>query len=221
MRRIDWQLVGPLRADDGRGEELVEELRRVEEEAASRPEDQALLARLRELDDACAEASLSPCEAVGAPLVGDDPDWETRVIDEFAGLDLELELEEYLGQRSREPDCERCPYATPYSLYPMAPCEFAAGGLEEILRDAEQLDAALAAMGPEAMAALATSLDQTLRAGHWLASEVLEVPDYLEKAVCFLRFWSEHGFGVEPVDGGASAAEDDDAPHESGPATYH
>jgi hypothetical protein len=198
MRRLDWRLVRPPLEGSSDGRRLADVLERAFERALDEPAggDSEALA---DLEVRYEEATLAPCEAVDAPRVQDDPDWESRVVDEFGEADLDMELEEYLELRRLEPDCDRCPYASPYSLFPMDPCEFSAGMLEDVL-DAELADGADHAMGPPEMRAYADALAAALARGEIHESDVLDVRDYLGKAIHFLRFWADLGFSVTPID---------------------
>ena len=179
---------------------------------------------LEEVEETYLDSTVPHCDAVHAPYVGDDPHWETRMLDEFAESDADLELEVYLELRRSEPDCERCPYASPYSLFPMDPCEFSAGLLEHILADGALQAQAARAMTPDEMRAYADGLEQALAAGRWRDIEIVDVADYLSKAAHFLRFWADHGFAILPtdidevLDVQASTSSSEES---SGPATFH
>lgn len=229
MRRLDWQLVRPRTIDGDVQESLTmaEMIRRlVTREAAGEltGEDRTVL---NQLEEAYEDSTQLHCHAVSAPFVGDDPHWETRLLDEYDDSDADIELEDYMALRKAEPDCERCPYASPYSLYPMDPCEFSAGLLEQVLADAELQIQASRPMTPQAMRAYADDLDRALSDGRWRRVDTLDAEDYLAKAVHFLRFWADHGFGLLPTDVdelldlqselGAPLAADD----EGGPTTFH
>ncbi|MGM0576246.1 MAG: hypothetical protein ACQEXJ_11000 [Myxococcota bacterium] len=228
MRRLDWQLVRPKRNGGVREPlRMAEMMRRLVTREASGDlgtEDRALL---RSLEALYLEETIPPCEAVGAPTVGDDPHWESRIIDEYAEADVHVELEDYLAARRVQPDCARCPYASPYSLFPMDPCEFAAGALEQVLQDPDLRARAQAAMTPDGMQDYADGLEEVLREGRWRPVEALDVADYLEKAIFFLRFWSGHGFAILPDDidevlgfpGDVTVPSPVDT--ESEPTTYH
>lgn len=198
MRRIDWLLVPPVRPDDDEGAQIQTALGRLLERANREGLD------ADEIEEAGAMAILyeghtvSACEAVGAPIVEDDPDWETRVLDEYAEADLDEELESYLESRRQHPDCERCPYASPYSLYPMDPCEFGAGALDDLLTDEALRETIQTPADPKAMMDLANRLQEAIDGGRHTQSEVVHVRDYVEKAIFFLRFWAERGFSVFP-----------------------
>lgn len=230
MRRLDWQLVRP-QADGNVAEplRLVELItRRVRLEAAGELDEEGH-DLLEHLESRYLDETTPYCEAVGAPIVGDDPHWESRVIDEFADSDVDLELEEYLELRQREPDCERCPYASPYSVFPMDPCEFSAGGLELVLFDPDLAALATRPMTPTDMRSYADALNAELDEGRCRDTDVLEASDYLQKAILFLRFWADHGFALHPIDlddvigfpgdddGHVLAISDDD----SEPTTFH
>ena len=144
--------------------------------------------------------TLSTCKAVGAPVVNDDPHWQARIIDEFGDSDAEIDLAEYLELRSQEPDCERCPYTSPYSLFPMDPCEFSAGALEVILQDAEVWEQARQRMNPDGMRALASRLDEARLQERYRPSDAVDPADYLLKASYFLTFWADVGFGILPIE---------------------
>lgn len=155
--------------------------------------------QLAELERRYEELTVPKCEAAQAPTVSQDPDWETRVLEEFEELDIDCELEDFMKLRSEEPDCERCPYASPYSLFPMDPCEFSAGALEEILLDAELAEAASRGMECAGMAEYAQRLEDALGAGRFQEHTAVHSEDYIEKAVAFLRFWSGLGFSLQPA----------------------
>jgi hypothetical protein len=201
MRRLDWQLVRPMRSGEaGASMESALIVRRlVTREAADdlSPDDAALL---EELEVSYEADTISPCEAVGAPIVQDDPEWESRLVDEFAESDVDVELEEFLEMRKSDPDCERCPHASPYSVFPMDACEFSAGALEVVLLDPEPRVQAARPMDADAMVAYADTLEAALRDGRFRPSDALDVGDYLASAVRFLRFWAERGFAILPGD---------------------
>jgi len=201
MRRVDWQLVRP----DGDGDleeslQLAQMIRRLatKEAAGDLTEEEGKL--LVGIEDTYFEGTLAQCDAVEAPIVEEDPHWETRVIDEFAESDVDMELEDYLDIRRREPDCERCPYASPYNVYPMDPCEFSAGALEQVLTDAALILRLAEPMQSKDMVALAAALEAAAAAGAWREIDAVDARDYLSKAVLFLRFWAKHGFGILPTD---------------------
>ena len=135
MKRLDWHLIRPPRPDAGEVSEIIRRIDELVQTATEKVLDEEELALLLELEDLHDKRTTSACDAVGAPRVEDDPDWESRVIDEYADTDTHLDLEDYLDLRRREPDCERCPFASPYSLFPLDPCEFSAGALQRVLDD--------------------------------------------------------------------------------------
>jgi len=198
MKRVDWQLLRPPRP----GAEGVDEVEREIDVMVERATEQVLtepeLAVLLELEDQHEGMTIPACEAVDAPRLEDDPDWESRVLDEYAETDTDIELEEYLELRRRDPDCERCPFSSPYSLFPLDPCEFSAGPLFVILDDPALLAVAVAPMGPAEMRWLAAAIDEALTRGAWHPLAELDAQDFLRKASYFLRLWSRHGFGVRP-----------------------
>ena len=229
MRRLDWQLVRPRRVDGDVQESLTmaEMIRRlVTREAAGElsDEDRTLL---NQVEDAYEEGTKLHCHAVEAPFVRDDPHWESRLVDEYDVSDVDIELEDYLSLRKAEPDCEQCPYASPYSLYPMDPCEFSAGVLEHVLADPKLQEQASRPMPPSAMRAYAADLEAALRQGRWRRVETVDAEDYLAKTVHWLRFWADHGFGVLPTDIDelldlqSDVGAPLDADDEAGPTTYH
>ncbi len=196
MKRIDWLLVPPARDDSDDIATLMVEISRIVEQASESPLSADDLERLTNLEQLYATASVSPCEATGAPQVHDDPDWESRVIDEFADTDTGLELEQYLKLRRTEPDCERCPYASPYSLFPNEPCEFSAGLLAALGKPSVAA-AVEVAMAPREMEALATVLEASLSdAEGWPPYRGVDVDDYIRQAVFFLRSWAQRGFSI-------------------------
>ena len=201
MRRLDWQLIRPQRGDDGPEPlHMAEIIRRLVEREASgniSDEDRTLL---HHLEESYYADTVSTCEAVGAPVVKDDPHWESRVVDEFGETDVDMELEDYLDMRREEPDCENCPYTSPYSIFPMDPCEFSAGGLEVVLADSDAREAAGRPMDPNEMKAYAALLERALSEKLILANDAIDAEDYLAKAIYFLRFWADHGFAILPTD---------------------
>ena len=144
--------------------------------------------------------TLLHCDAVEAPLIEDNPDWESQVVDEYASSDSVLDLEDYLDIRRRDPDCERCPFTSPYNLHPMDPCEYSAGALEQVLTDPDLIARLAQPMKPAVMHALANDLESALSQGAWNAMPTMDSEDYVNKAVLFLRFWADQGFGVLPTD---------------------
>lgn len=199
MKRVDWCLVRPAKpgaigvaAVEG---EIAALVARASEEVLTEDE----LLRLIALEDEHDALTVLMCDAVGAPRVEDDPDWESRACDEFADSDTDLELEEYLELRRKDPDCERCPFASPYSLYPLEPCEFSVGPLFHILGDPGVHALAKQRMGPPEMNELADAIDAA-SAGGFRAVAELDAGEFLKQATHFLRFWARHGFGVEPVE---------------------
>jgi hypothetical protein len=201
MRRLDWQLVRPPKdgkLSDALGmAEIIRRLVHREARGLLSAEDQSLLLHS---EDTYTRTTLSTCKAVGAPVVDDDPHWQTRIIDEFSDSDAEIDLAEYLELRSKEPDCERCPYTSPYSLFPMDPCEFSAGALEVVLLDVDIWEQARQRMDPAAMRALAGLLDQARIDEEYRSSDAIDSADYLLKASYFLTFWADIGFGILPIE---------------------
>ncbi len=199
MKRLDWRLIRPFRAGACREPSVADEVERLVEQAVTQGLVGEEMAELVALEERYQALTVPPCEAVSAPRLEDDPDWESRLIDEYGESDLDLELEDYLSARRREHDCERCPYASPYSLFPMDPCEFSAGALEVVLDDEDLWLRAQQAMTPPAMVALATDLAAALAQGRYRGLDELDARDYLEKAIFFLRFWADLGFAVRPA----------------------
>jgi len=201
MRRIDWQLVRPSKdgkVTDALGlAEIIRRLVHKEARGLLSEEDRALLMHT---EQTYLEGTTSSCKAVEAPVVEDDPHWQARIIDEFGDSDVEIDLAEYLDLRRKEPDCERCPYTSPYSLFPMDPCEFSAGALETVLVDHELVEQARQRMSPDAMRALAARLDQARLESRFRPSDILDPADYILKASYFLNFWADMGFGVLPIE---------------------
>ena len=201
MRRLDWQLVHPNGVGDlDESLQMMRLIRRLATKAARRALSEDELELFAGTEAAYYGETLNHCEAVEAPLVEDDPDWEPRIVDEYAEGDSDLELEDYLDIRRREPDCANCPFVSPYSLYPMAPCEFSAGALEEILTAPELIKRLALPMKPAGMHALANDLEAAHSGGCWRPMPAMNSEDYLNKAVLFLRFWADHGFALLPTD---------------------
>ena len=199
MKRIDWHLLRPPKHESQDAHEAVDGILQCLQATNRFGENRETDEALAKIEIRYEELTISPCEASAAPLVGDDPDWETRTIDEFAEVDTDLELEEYLELRRVDSDCERCPYASPYSLYPMAPCEYSAGGLVAVLKSPELAANAAQVMVPEDMYAYANALEAVIKAGQLEEHQGVHAEDYVTKAVLFLRFWAKLGFTVVPV----------------------
>lgn len=206
MKRLDWHLVRPARPGSVGVPELERRIDELVERATEKVLDDEELAQLLELEDLHDSETISTCEAVGAPRVEDDPDWEGRTIDEYAETDTDLDLEEYLEIRRSEPDCERCPFASAYSLFPLDPCEFSAGALWQVTSSPAILRIAGRTMSEADMNALATAVEAALEAGQYTPVAALDASDYLRKAAAFLRLWARHGFRVRAV------AADEEAP---------
>lgn len=206
MRRLDWRLVGPGRDGDTDGESLFRAYQEAYERARLALPGSSADHTLSDLEWAWADGTVAPCEAVDAPRVSDDPDWRPRIVDEYGETETDMDLEDYLSMRADERDCERCPYATPYSLFPMDPCEFSAGALEEILRAPALVERLRRPQGPQEMLDLAARLEEALRGGDLHEIPFMDTQDYVSKAVHFLRFWAKRGFQIFPEDIDADAA---------------
>ncbi|PKN58425.1 MAG: hypothetical protein CVU56_06050 [Deltaproteobacteria bacterium HGW-Deltaproteobacteria-14] len=206
MKRLDWHLIRPPRPGAAEVAEIEHRIDELVHRATEKVLDEDELTRLLDLEDLHDERTIATCEAVGAPRVDDDPDWESRTIDEYADTDTDLDLEEYLELRRAEPDCERCPFASVYSLFPLDPCEFAAGGLLQVVTDGDVRRQVAEPMDAGQMVALADALERVMAEGRWEHIVELDAEDYLKKAVFFLRLWARHGFRVRPV------ATDEEAP---------
>jgi len=225
QRRLDWELIPPPAS--GREAEQLKARQTFEAcyaLALGSPGDVDVAAALAESERVLEEASAFKCDVVEAPRVEDDPDWESRVIDEYGESDVVLELEEYLDERRIEPDCESCPYANRYSIYPMDPCEFSPGGLLHALEAHTELcDRLQENMSPDQMLSAAASVAQVLEQATFADLEVVDTRDYLDQAVQFLRFWARHGFSVRATDLDAdlvSQAEAEMHANESGPTVH-
>jgi len=206
VRRLDWRLVGPGRDADTDGELLFRAYQEAYERARHALPGSRADRTLSDLEWVWTDGTVAPCEAVDAPRVSDDPDWRPRIVDEYGETETDMDLEDYLAMRADERDCERCPYATPYSLFPMDPCEFSAGALEEILRAPALVRRLREPQGPQEMLDLAGHIDEALRRGDVREVPFLDTRDYVSKAVHFLRFWAQRGFHIFPEDIDADAA---------------
>lgn len=203
MKRIDWMLIRPPRPDKKVAKRLDELEGRIDariHEATQRVLSESEVDALCDLEDRFDGATIAACEAAHAPRYEEAPDGENRLVDEYAMTETDLELDEYLETRRREFDCERCPHASSYSLYPMDPCEITAGALLEILVDDPLKRAIRRPMGPDDMRRLADELELRRTEGRFQALTELDAGDYLDKCVAFLRLWARLGFGVRPVD---------------------
>ena len=226
MKRLDWRLLHPK---PGHEASVMELLDTIDELVAKGLADDLCSEDVRTivaLEKQYEEKTTPTCAAVGAPVVEDDQDWESRTIDEYGAFDVDMEIEDYMDARRQEFDCEQCPYASPYSVYPMDPCEFSAGALEEILSDPELWERARAPMSPADMSDLAKSLEQTLADGDFNPCGAIDAEDYLKKSVYFLRFWAEQGFWLRPDDmdplvPAVGLADDVDEDEDDLEPTYH
>ena len=196
--RLDWELIAPpASGEDRKHLEARVSLEACYRRALESPGDTTALAALAEAEHEVDEVSLFKCVVVRAPRVEDDPDWESRVIDEYGDSDIAMEMEEYLEERRTEPDCESCPYANRYSIYPMDPCEFSAGGLLQVLQAHHELTQVIRSnMEPDEMLACAASIAAVVEAEDFEELQVVDTRDYLLEAIQFLRFWARHGFFV-------------------------
>jgi hypothetical protein len=202
MTRLDWLLVRPAR----HGRRRADIIRQLEEAIGTRvaaSRDQLLSERavneLVALEDRLEDLTTSTCEAVNAPVVRDDPDHLARLEDEFDARDDDLDFETWAAERADEFDCERCPFASRYSLYPVSPCEINAGPLLISLAQHPELTARVRLqMGPAEMQRLAEALRGVLRSGSIQPVEGIDARDHLEKCTIFLESWAARGFGVRP-----------------------
>ncbi len=201
MKRLDWTLIRPPRPNK-KSARLVDQIeQRIElriREAQRRVLTPTEVEKIADLEDRLDNHTIAACEAAHAPRVEDDPDWENRIVDEYAESENDFELDEYLELRRKEFDCDRCPHAAVYSLYPQDPCEISVGPLLDALSDKALLEQLQTPMGPEDMASLATLLDEARTAQTFTAIPGIDTADLLEKAAHYLRFWGQLGFGVRP-----------------------
>lgn len=201
MKRLDWTLIRPprpskksLRLVDQIEERIALRLR----EARRRLLTASEVDKLADLEERLDNHTIAACEAARAPRVGDDPDWENRIVDEYADSDSDFELDEYLELRKDEFDCDRCPHAAMYSLYPQDPCEISVGPLLEAIADPELVKRISTPMGPDDMRSLADALDAVRAQGAFSPVPALDVVDLLASASRYLRFWGQLGFGIRP-----------------------
>ena len=199
MQRIDWRLIRPARDGAEEGRHVARALVHLWPRISDLSDEGHAESQLVELEKRYADLTVSPCEASSAPKIADDPDWETRMLEEYEILDVEEDLEDFLQARRSEPDCERCPYASNYSLFPMDPCEFSAGGLLEILHSRSLGDQATQSMDSTTMMKYADELGTALSRGEFNEHPAVHAEDYLEKTISFLRFWAQLGFSIEPA----------------------
>jgi len=207
MKRLDWTLIRPARPRKKaqraqRHHRSIDELETAIEArvhaATERLLTEAEVDELAELEERLEDLTVASCEAARAPRVGDDPDWENRLVDEYAEADTDLELDDYLELRRKDFDCERCPHVALYSLYPQDPCEMSVGPLLSALGAESLVLAIQRPMGPEDMHELAAQLERTLEAGSFTTLAEVEVSDVIHKAIGYLRWWADLGFGVRP-----------------------
>ena len=199
MRRIDWRLIRPSRDGEEEGTRVGRAIVRLWQRVDDLEEGGPSETRLIEMEKRYETLTTSACEAASAPLISDDPDWETRMLEEYEYLDVNEDLEVFLASRSTDPDCERCPYASNYSLFPMDPCEFSAVALVEVVNDKAVGEKADSAMNPNEMMAYSDELQTVLSTRCFADNAAINAEDYLEKAISFLRFWANLGFAIEPA----------------------
>jgi hypothetical protein len=202
MTRMDWILVRPPR----RGRARRDDVRDIEQhidllELHARTEllSERQVAMIVDFEDQLESMTKSPCDAVKAPRVRDAEGWEERLEDEYAEEGTDEDFELWRADRADDYDCDRCPYASRYSLYPSDPCEMNAGPLLEICEGHTTILRMLKLpMTPAKMLAMAALLDECLDKGTWRAVEGIDAEDYLRQARHFLTRWSAAGFGVLP-----------------------
>lgn len=207
MQRLDWTLIRPPRPSRKKAP-LKRQLRRIDEleaaiearvhEATRRLLTEDEVEQLAELEERLEDVTIASCEAAHAPRVRDDPDCETRLLDEYADADTDLELDDFLEMRRQDFDCERCPHAAKYSLFPQDPCEISVGPLLEALEGSRLLRALTGPMGPDDMRTLADALERVLEDGAFRTLVEVDVTDVINHAARYLRFWGRLGFGVRP-----------------------
>ncbi len=200
MKRLDWTLIRPARPGKkiGRVDELEARLAARVKEASRRVLTPAEVDKLVELEDRLEGLTIAACEAGHAPRVEDDPEWEHRIVDEFATSNTDYEREEYLDIRRREFDCDRCPHAALYSLYPQDPCEMSVGPLLDAIEEADVLTRLIEPMGPDDMREIADALSELREQRRFGTVPGLDSADLIDKAVAHLRFWGKLGFGIKP-----------------------
>lgn len=205
MKRLDWTLIRPARPTptaQRQPRRHIDELEAAIEsrvhEATRRVLSESEVDALAELEERLEDLTIATCDAARAPRVGDDPDWETRIVDEYGDADTDLELDDYLEMRRQEHDCDRCPHAALYSLYPQDPCETSVGPLLQALAGTPLAQAIRRPMGPDDMRTLADELERALEQGRFSHLAEVDVADMLTRSIAYLRFWARLGFGVRP-----------------------
>jgi hypothetical protein len=202
MTRLDWLLVRPAR----HGRRRADTIRQLEEAIAARVSaarerllSERAVDELVALEERLEDLTTSTCEAVNAPIVRDDPDHVERLREEFASRDDDLDFGTFASERIDEFDCERCPFSSRYSLYPVNPCEINAGPLLTSLAHYPELAARVRLpMGPAEMQQLAASLRGVIATGSILPVEGLDARDHLAMCTTFLESWAARGFSVRP-----------------------
>lgn len=201
MKRLDWTLIRPPRPTK-KSARLVDELEQKIELKVRAARRRVLTTtevdKLVSLEERLDNHTIAACEAAHAPRVEDDPNWENRIVDEYAESDNDYELDEYLELRRREFDCDRCPHAALYSLYPQDPCEISVGPLLDALTETSLVARLKILMGPDDMAELAAQLDAARVEARFGVVDGLDIADLLEKSAHYLRFWGQLGFGIRP-----------------------
>lgn len=207
MKRLDWTLIRPprpsrknlpVKRQQRRIEELESAIEARVHEATQRLLSEEEVDQLADLEERLEDLTIASCEAARAPRVGDGPDWENRLVDEYADADTDLELDDYIEMRKQDFDCERCPHAAAYSLYPQDPCEISVGPLLSVLDGDALIRAIVRPMGPDDMRSVATELERALDAGHFKTLAEVDAADLIHKSIDFLRFWARLGFGIRP-----------------------
>lgn len=202
MTRLDWLLVRPPRT----GKKRTETIREIEDnigllvhESSRKLLTEAQIDLLSNLEADLEDLTLSTCEAVNAPRLKDAPDADDRLEAEYEDEDTDEDFAAWRAQRAEDFDCECCPFASPYSLYPVNPCEMNGGPLLDILADHPSLcKQAQRPMTPAKMLALAAIVDECLTNGAFRSTEGLDAADYLQHVRRFLTRWASFGFGIIP-----------------------
>ena len=202
--RLEWELVPRVREDKrDEVEHIALEIMRLDalmqmgRDALTDEEKTLLLSLQRQIGD-CME---KPCQATSAPLLTARPRWRELVRDIYQGLDQKhlLSLDDFLESMGAEYDCSACSWRTDYPGISGIPCEFSLEPLLLSLPDSEICETIQFELLPREMVELASELSLVRQAGGYAAVADINVDDYLDQAVAYLRFWADLGFGVMPV----------------------
>jgi hypothetical protein len=201
---LEWELVPQVREDKRDEVEYIaleimrlDALMQLGRDTLTAQERTHLLSLQKKLSD-CME---NPCQAAAAPLLTARPCWQEIVTEIYQGLDQKhlLPLDEFQESMGTEYDCSACSWRTDYPGISGIPCEFSLEPLLLALVDCEICETVQFELQPREMVELASELSLVRRAGSYSCVPDVDLDDYFEQTVAYLRFWADLGFGVMPV----------------------